>query len=134
MSLTSNKSNLMRKLHKSKTTDERITIFSEIINLIDENNQLKITIGNLEHQKVISELNYNYLQDKYEHLLKKLKNISMDNIETPFQCACDEKNCTKLDGQDCCGDSACCEESLSDYERDQFWNSRQESDSDEDAW
>ena len=133
MSLTSNKSNLMRKLHKSKTTDEQITIFSEIINLIDENNKLKVTIRDLEHQIAVSKLNYNNLQDKYEDILKKIKNISMDNIETTFQCACDEKNCLKLDGQDCCGNLACCEESLSDYERDQFWNSRQDSDSDEDS-
>ena len=119
----------MKKINDVKMTDEQITIFSEIMNLINENNRLKVTIGDLEHQKAVSKLNYNHLQDKYDRLIKKIKNISMDNIETPFQCVCDEKNCIKLDGQDCCGDPACCEESLSDYERDQFWNSRQESDS-----
>ncbi len=132
MSLTSNKSTLMRKLHKSKITDEQITIFSEIINLIDENNKLKVTIRDLEHQKVVSKLNYDNLQDDYDCLIKKI-NIDIIDNESTFECNCDVKNCTKLDEQDCCGDPSCCEESLSDYERDQFWNGNQESDSDEDA-
>ena len=40
MSYTINKSDILRKIHKSKVSDEQITIFSQITNLIDENNQL----------------------------------------------------------------------------------------------
>ena len=99
------------------------------INIVDSN-KLKVTIRDLEHQKIVSELNYDNIQDKYEYLLEKLKNINIDDSNTPFQCACDEKNCTKLDEKDCCGDQSCCEESQSDFERDQFWNSHQDRDSD----
>ena len=105
MSSTTNKSDLLRKIHKSKVTDDQITIFSQITNLINENNKLKMTIEDLEYQKAVSKLNYDNLQDKYARLIKNIEKINIDIFDD--ECYC--------------------------YERDQFWNDNQESDSDKDT-
>lgn len=108
MSSTTNKSDLLRKIHKSKVTDDQITIFSQITNLINENNKLKMTIEDLKYQKAVSKLNYDNLQDKYARLIKNIEKINIDIFDD--ECYCYEKKCTKLDGIDCCGDPDCCEE------------------------
>jgi hypothetical protein len=46
---------------------------------------------------------------------------------------CPKKDCTKIDGSNCCGKTECCEESQSDLERREFFSGKNNSDSDNDS-
>ena len=48
-------------------------------------------------------------------------------------CCCPTKDCTKIDGSNCCGNNECCEESQSDLERREFFSGKNNSDSDSDS-
>ena len=57
----------------------------------------------------------------------------METNSNNNDCCCPKKDCTKIDGSNCCGNTECCEESQSDLERREFFSGKNNSDSDSDS-
>ena len=93
-----------------------------IFNIFIENEKLSEKINEVENKYISLKNKYSLIKYNYD------KNFSESNIDI---CNCKDKYCVKDDGKDCCGNIDCCYESLSDYERDKFWNIDNEDDYDD---